>query len=644
MTFGTARSSDPVEFRPGADCSTLPNSQMTTRTASRSRRLVLAISLADALLLRWVGVEWPDQALFLLTVGLWCLSGTILCKALPTLPRCRPLLLALSTAFGMCFHSGLCFLLFHRVVFTAMGTTLAGAARVAYAVLALVALFGILPFIRTWKAYGRGNLGGGAALFAICSIVAAAAAFGYGATDRGGAHAHRIVPDAPYWGLQIDRLIHLEALPTVIAREGLPNRDLQHLGVQVSLLAMSLLTGSDDVAPRVVAFSKPACLLWYFLATYAHFAISRFVLRLSRRVALVAAAAVLLYGAINSTWLPGSPSLRSSSIVYPAGCTTYHNVTQVAGMAVGFCGLLLVLLDQARPSRAFVAGCLLIASSFFFKPALISVVAPALLLFVLLRHRTALTGGALIGLLAVASAPVVYAAYSVVMQIEVRTTPVAFDFFWPLRAQPDSPHFIPPMPALQLAHDSTARRILAYFLSGYAAWVLPVLACLAMRFRSNPDGGCRAGTSPASRLFAPPAMLLWTIFVLGTLGGLCLVEDNEFWACGNFLWGFAIAQFCVYPFLSAMLAEMRPTSLKVVAYAVFALHLLSGVGNLFLFARSGDIGAFPYGMTDKPPQGPETQRPPQRAGPMPPSTFHRSGSPPPRSVARHPHQGTAVRT
>lgn len=551
-------------------------------------RAVLGIALLDALLLYWVGMGWVDQFTFLLVASVWTLSGANLATRIAQIPHTRIALLATSVAFGMCFHMLLCFVAFHRGFYTALHTTIVGGAWIAFAVLLGLAVRGRPAFLRAWREYGDDEAGVSALFLLIASVVAALVAFGYGNAQAAQAHPWTILPSAPDWGTYFDRGPHLADYPQSIVRDGFPIELYRNLGVQLSIMGMSLLAGGGEFDDRVIAFSKPLCILWYFLALYGQFAISRRALRHSAGVATLAALALLSYGAINLTWFSGE--VRSSNTLYFAGGSTYYNMPQLASLAAGFPGLLLVLLDLQTPGLAFASGCFLIAASFFYKQVLYTVVVPSIGLALVWRFRRALTPAAAIGLSMIGAVAVFYFAYPKITGSELRVAPVAVDFLWPYRVRPDAPHVLPPSPAMPFPHDSVVTRLLSLLLCGYAAWFVPLGALALRRFRtaSPPASG---PTDGAGRLAPSPApSVLWSTFVLGTLAAMLLVEDNDLWSHANHFWGFAIGQFCIFPFLMKWIADIRSRPWRILAYAVLALHLASGAGNVYLLGVRGDPG------------------------------------------------------
>lgn len=566
------------------------------------QRAALGIVLLDSLLLSWVGMGWVDQFTFLLIASLWTLAGANLATRVPQLPRTRIALLAVSVAFGMCVHMLLCFITFHRGLYTSMNTTIVGGAWIACVGLLGLAVRGSSVFLRAWQEYRDDEAGVGALFLLVASVVAAFAAFGYGNAGAAAEHPWSILPSPQDWGTYMDRGSHLASYPHLILAEGLPVRAelFRNFGVQFSIMGMSLLGGTTEFGHRVNAFSKPLCILWYFLALYGQFAIARHALRHSVVAATLSATALLFYGAINLTWFTegvraantaANEGIRSSSILYIASSSTYYNIPQLASVAAGFAGLLLVLLDLQSPGRGFVSGCFLLASSFFYKQVLYTVVVPSVGLALLFQFRKAFTPSAVAGLAMLGTVAVFYFTYPRITGTELRVAPVAIDVLWPYRVRPEALHVWPPSPAMPFARDSLETRLLSLVLCGYAAWFIPLGALALQEGRPAPPherGGVRG--NDARLASSQASSVLWCTFAFGTLGAMVLVENNELWAHGNFFWGFAIGQFCIFPFLMHLIGNVRSRLWRILAYGILGLHLASGAGNLYLLALNGDIG------------------------------------------------------
>lgn len=543
--------------------------------------------MCDSALSFWVGLGVADQVVFLATLVLWNLSGAVVASHLPKAPQRRTVLLALCAAFGMSLHMALCFLFFHHSFYSSLGIGIDGAARVAWAALFVVAGFGVRPFLRAWRDGERGDEGIATGLFFVSSLVSACVAFGFGNSALP-IQPGNWIPAPPEWGAAFDRQAHLRAFVEVLHAYGFPGRELRNYGVQLNLMGMSLLATDAEPMERAVAYSKPACIVWFFLATYGLFAVARHVLGSSSNSAALAASILPFYAAINPSWIFPPPG--SNHFVYPASASLYHNVTQLAGTAVGFPALLLILVDFAQPGRTFLAGCFLLAASFSYKQALFMIALPAILLgLVSARRREAFTHAAVSGLAVLGFTAAFYFAYPALAGIEVRRLPLGIDFFWHFRAGPDAPHFYPPSPALAFLPDSTAVRVAALVVFGYAAWIVPLAALWLRKGRDRPhEKGAHPPDRPRRPPFSPATVVLLAMFVFGTTAALVLVEnDEQLWHTWEFQWAFAVAQFCLLPFLTRLLAAIQSPPWRMLAYSILGLHLASGLGNLYLYVTQG---------------------------------------------------------
>jgi hypothetical protein len=320
-----------------------------------------------------------------------------------------------------------------------------------------------------------------------------------------------------------------------------------------------------------VAFSKPLSLVWLLLVAYRIFLMGRFTAGLSEDLAVLAAAGVLLYAALNVfvLWSP-----ITSYRVAPISGTLYHNTTQQASLAVGLAGLYLAVQALRHRGGLFTPGCLLVAGSLFFKPSLFTVAAPALGLVAALRSREGWRRDELFGIGVIAGlATLWFFAYPRLLHLPVVSTPLKLAFLpWHHGHAPE-----------QIAWSVKSSLVLTLSVSGlsYAGFVVPMLA-LATTRQSISQWRHAA-------LRRPDIVALILVFALGLVSGLFFLEDNARRNHGNLMWGYAVGHFVLLPFVVLGISRITHTVVRRLGWTVYTAHLVSGAWNLLLFAYGGVI-------------------------------------------------------
>ena len=561
---------------------------MIRRVFLHTRLFALTVLAFDIAVLRWVGLSWADQLTFLAALGAWSLTGHLILSRWGRLLPDRLTAYAASAALGMTVHAGLCFVLFHTAVWRRTG--LPGSRAAAWTAFAILLVTAFAGAIRGWRVPDSrpwiGSPSSAAQMLALASIVALFSAFGVAnnearfdfSEDRHvsvkklvesgrSPFATRVVPE---WGTRQDRWNHTMDGPLRVTELGFPRafaQGFQHHGVESLLAGLSLLRGPFSLE-RSVAFSKPLSLLWLFLLAYWIFLIGRATVGLSNGLAVVAAAGVLFYAALNLFVLWGPVT---SYRIAPLSGTLYHNVTQQASLAVGLAGLYLALLALRDRGPTFPIGCLLIAGSSFFKPSLFTLAAPALAVAVALQGPSAWRRDVLVGFGVLATTVVLWFAYPRLLHVPMLSAPVKPELLawhrvhapariaWPVRNFPD------------LA--------VSVLVLSYAGFLLPALG-LALPWRT-------VGPRVRAALRQPEVVALTVLFILGLVVGLCLVEDNFRRAHGNLMWAYAVGHFTVFPFLVLGLSRIKETILRRIGWTVYGAHLVSGAWNLLIMAYAG---------------------------------------------------------
>jgi hypothetical protein len=540
--------------------------------------VALAIAAADAWLLLRSGLGIGDLLAFALTAAAGLGAGRALLVVSGFEARDGVSEGVASLACGSALHLAVAFVLFHYDLRTALGVADQQAA--AGLVLGLVAVTGLWrrhaipadrPFSREpWTA---------AALLAVASLVALLTAFGWfdgrlgeenrvSTRWRAGQGLASFAPPVE-WGSGLDR--HAHVFGRLAARGfpySFPKGQFQHDGVHTEVVALVLLGGPYSEA-RAMAGSKPLSLQWLALVAFGTFLLARDVAGASSRAAGLAGAGSLLFAAVHPALFGGHGA--TSFALAPISSVLYHNLTQQASLALGLGGLYVaaLALRDAGPRWPFPLGCAVVAVSIFHKPSFFTVAAPALVL-------AALRAGAGAGLLPRATGIGVlmagaagWAAYPrmlgtrTALGVSVELSP----FSWPLHKD------------LGLPWPTTGRvaAIASVLLLSYAVLV-PVAVELIRR----------ASWRKALRSLREPGRLALALAAaFGVASGHLLAETGGYASQGRFMYGYAAGYTCALPLLLRALETLPPGPLRRGGWALLALHLVSGLLNLWAFAWDG---------------------------------------------------------
>ncbi len=548
----------------------------------RTRWLLAALLALDSLLLHWVGLGLGAQLVCVVVLGLWIGAGRAVVALLPQGeleldPATRLVLEALT---GQVLHTGLAFALFHTAVMSWLGLPDVRAAAVV-ALCALVPL-ACLGFARARRGERRGVPSATAATLALASLIAATTAFGFRNNElaEDGDLRHWLAAGTqatfrvPNWGAPYDRNLHFFA--GGLARRGFPagfaNGHTNHSGVATILTAVAFPTSGPSPS-RVVAFSKPLCLLWIFAGLQAAGALAR-SLGAPPRVAWMAALGVALFSGLNPFAIPAQESTQR--ILAVAG-TLYHNVTQQSSVALGLTGLLLACAELRRPGRAFALGCALISASFFFKPSLFCVVMPPLTLVALWRCEAGHRRFVLAGLGLAVGVSVLWYVYPLVLRVPRQPVPPLAVAWLGLQSIRVPGHV--PWPT-----SSPLSLLATVVLLGYASLVLP-LASAAARFVPR----LRRGPLAALRSARPVVLVLVGAFLLGQVTGLFLFEQGPKKMHGRVLFGLAAGVLCLLPLVVHEIARLPRPGLRRVAWSLYLAQIASGVWNLWIYTFYGSL-------------------------------------------------------
>jgi hypothetical protein len=556
-----------------------PEMTRSRRTLGVAAALFPITVLLDAALLRFVGLVWIDQLVFAVVVLVWAAAGAAMLYRIRDILPDRLTFYALAATLGMLVHAALCFVLFHTAVVEATGLyDFRAAAQAAFAILLLPALLGARPGFKAARGPWLATPKATAAIFALASVVAIVTAFGFfnNKDGQGRGQLRAWVASgtplleqrtAPNWGDPQDRPSQL--FGGDLARRGFPDAypfgAVSHRGVETTLTGIAYLSGRF-FRVRWAAFSKPLCLLWLFVGSHWMFLIAR-ERGLKEVPAVLATAGMLLYAALN---LFAFRAPVSSYNIAPASGTLYHNVHQLASVAIGLAGLYLLTRDLRQESGLFAFGCTFLGASLFYKPSFFAMVVPGLALAVLIgrrfRSRDVLRGASVL----LAGAALWY-GYPWLLDLPMRWSVPLEVAFLPWQRGNASASVAWPV-------TSESALAISVLVLGYAALVVPALHAgwrLARRLRSQ--------SLPALATTVPPATAVLLVAAAGgILSGLFLIAGD-----GNYMWGSAVGLFCLLPLLVDEIGRIAKRPLRRLAWTIYGAHLLSGAWNLWVFGYWG---------------------------------------------------------
>ena len=380
---------------------------------------------------------------------------------------------------------------------------------------------------------------------------------------------------APNWGWNKDKRLHMVLWCDEIARGGLPGEELQPNAIQVFFVSLSRLVSKWDVISAIKLY-KCLSLLLFFSLLYSIAFIGKYFFSASRVETALIVAAIPFFGAINYPLLFAKHS--SYMGFFLGGTTMYHSITQVFCLMIGAAGIILILLPAQDRRSTFAYGCFLITGSFFFKPSLFAVGAPVIVLIFLFYKQVALSDK-LRGFSLLLVPPIFWWIYRAVYSLHAHDVPVAFKPFLVLGY-----YAAYRFPVSILKHPGLRNSLIVIF--SFAVFI-PILidffiTALSSRRKRSPRTGQRLS-------FRLPELFFTFLFLLGTLSYALLVQDNNFWKFGNFGWGAAAGVVLLMPLLVTWMMRVRLTALRVGTVLLFCLHLWGGLFQLYIFTLRGVI-------------------------------------------------------
>lgn len=385
------------------------------------------------------------------------------------------------------------------------------------------------------------------------------------------------------WASQTDKGAHLVMLPAELLAKGMPTPIIYHNGVQVFLAwVASVISGTTEqltVLDTLIKASKPMGLIFWFSLLYLFYAVSRGILGSTSLLASLVVFGAVSFASIN---YPFFQLQRSSYLgLLDSSGTLYHNTTQLYSVTFGLCGIMLFILAMKRKAYSFFFGCILVCGSFFFKPSLFTVVAPAIFILSPVYMRN-ITYDKIRGYVLLLCMPIFWAVYPQMFGMPAYNTNVAIEpmalwMYYSVSRFPDvvtSSKFLFTLSILGLSCAVFVPVFLSFFMK-------------IRRFFSRE--GLNVSSLMRGMIVNEYATFTMVVFILGIVSGCLLVENNGNKYSGNFGWATAAGILLILPVLVKGIADIRSAGLRFMTWLLFALHIWGGILHWGIFVFKGRL-------------------------------------------------------
>jgi len=182
-------------------------------------------------------------------------------------------------------------------------------------------------------------------------------------------------PRLANWGIQGDKPYHLMLMTGDVISKGFPSASFLRRGVQLATMAPAVSKTEFQLHDHVQIFKVLAFYIWFALL-FSLYVIGRDSFKLRGAYLAFAVITPVLFAAINY------PPWRASGSTYAGFAKpflgAFHNSTLHLSMVVAMVGFCFVFSYFQKRTESLWLGMVFIALSFFFKPSLFSIAAPAL--------------------------------------------------------------------------------------------------------------------------------------------------------------------------------------------------------------------------------------------------------------------------
>ena len=547
---------------------------MTARSLELACSLLL---LGNSIFLYLIGVTWITQVCVCIYVALLALAGAF------WLGRIRqafsdPIAFCVASFFlGMIGAFILCFAFFHQQLCDLLGfETLVGPSLLVTLILIPFALIALVRISR-WT-FERPLAWAPICLcLALALLLVSGTVYGFQNSKGSAISAARVAGQRIYadWGTPTDKGVHLLQIPIDVITEKLPSKSLSHIAAQIILLhiAVNLRVQDQD---QLVKVSKAFIGFVAFGLVYFAYWTAVSLFGLSELWGCLTALATVFLAPVTNPFR--APELVGYMTAIASSRLLYHNTNQLFVVPMGLVAAYLVGKSWQRGfGRCFPAGCAFAAGSFFFKPSIYMLLAPAVCLMLpfVFRRLSLSEIVAGVGILVV---PVVFwTVYPVAFGIEVLdATPVVRPFALYLHyAMEGSPGSAAPHPL------AFAMGVLA---SSFLFLLPPVLERCSRILTAKLDNWMGA----VARLRSDPVAIFYILILSGGVASSVLLLERDpirMWH-GNYVWSAGAGILTAVPIFFRFLAGTpRGVWLNLSIFLLF-LHFWSGILAFASFVTS----------------------------------------------------------
>jgi hypothetical protein len=538
-----------------------------------------ALSLIALVVLAVLGVSLTEMCLISLYLGILLGAGALLVRNQSGNLPDKICFCCCAFSAGIFLSYTLGIFIFHYMFIRYVNLEPDVAVRLGTAMLLVIALAGFKATRR-----GEGRLTNDLLVLTCCLfislIVAVATHFGYGNNAEGLTLKEALASGRsdilPNWGEAYDFNAHIRDRTAAIYDHGFPPpppEKFAHRGIQLLLLNYNLSFGSYDL-DKIVHFLKVLSLLSFFCITYMTFNISHYIYGLNKQVSCVVAVSALIFSPLKLPLLQLSPTYRG---FFSASGTFYHNITQLSQYAVAVCGVYLLLQAIKNERQSFAAGCFLISASFFLKPSVFTVLAPAIMLLIPF-YRAPFEKDKLLGYFSLLCVPLLWRAYTWMLPVSTPPLNPTYRFFegYKMTLEGRFPDII---------FDNTGLLVGCVFALSFAAFLPAIGAALVdscQIYRASPNFRAVYRDLRDNLHYLLPVLALM----------LALVSSMVLAGPGyqiNFKWSAAAAYVLALPVLVAAIVKMKSVYWRRLSWGIYGLHLYVGLAYLFHYAYNSTL-------------------------------------------------------
>lgn len=543
----------------------------------RTPTLVLAVFAATVF--SALGIDLQEQLAIALYICLLLGAGSLLLKNQQANLTDKITYYCCAVSAGVFLSYAMGIIVFHYSLLNSLSIEIGSAVRISSTLLLLLSLIawrrrGTQP-LRLCNYYPALNW-----CFFAALLVAITTHFGYHNNTEGLELNEALTSEhssiIPNWGVDYDFDPHIRDRTLAIYEQGLPPpppEKFAHRGVQLLLLNYNLTFGSYDLE-KIVHFMKAISLLSFFCITYMTFNISHYIFNLSKRVSCIVSISALVFSPLKYPLFQLSPTYRG---FFSASGTFYHNITQLTQYSVAICGVYLLLQAVKYQRRTFALGCFLLSASFFLKPSMFTVFAPATLLLIPF-YQEPFKKDRLIGYFLLLSVPILWKTYAWLFSVVTPPLNPTYEFFegYRMTLAGRFPEFI---------YQNNLLLVILVFALSFAAF-LPALGYALVNFSRKIWASSNSGEMYRYLQANLHYLLLIIAFLLAHVSSMTLSGSGY---QINFKWSAAAMYVISLPVFVAAIVQMENHYWRRYSWAIYALHIYTGVAYLFHYSFNSSL-------------------------------------------------------